>query len=260
MNRLVFGQKIHYNYNTEISPILSGISIGGIPSEKFGEQSNFFPEQFIRFHVVYGNPFTSKVKFRPFDNFSFISILNIGGNDPVAEIYASGMVKKLRTKKFTNSTSVLGIFQNYDFMNQDDYKVSVSSFSLGYLQNINLSSNIQLLVHSSVSSILMGSAGDTGDRYDNDDIRDYHSGPGFSGKIMLKTSVKNVGEIYIRLNRYFIYAMDKTNVEGYENINLLNAGIQVKVLGSIAMGGEYAMATRNFSTRGLTFDFEKKTI
>ena len=257
VNRLLFGPKIHHNYNTEIPPVLSGISVGGIPSEKFGEQNNFFPEQFIRFHIVYGNPFTNKAKFKPFDNFSFISILNIGGNDPVAEIYASGMVKKLKTKKFTNSTSVLGVFHNYDFMNQDDYKVSVSSFGLGYLQNINLSSNIQILIHSSLSSILMGSAGDTEDKYDNDDMRDYHSGPGFSGKIMLKTSVKNLGEMYVRLNRYFIYTMDNTNIEGYENINLLNAGVQVKIFGSIALGGEYIMATRNFSNRGLTFEFEQ---
>ncbi len=258
VNRLIYGPRVHQNYNNKVNSILSGISIGGIPSEKFGEQSNFFPKQFIRFHVVYGNPFTSNVKSKPFDNFSFISILNIGGNDPVAEIYASGMVKKLKTMKSNNSVSVLGIFHNYDFMNQDDYKVSVSSLGLGYIHNIKLSSNVQLLLHSSISSILMGSAGDTGDEYDNDDMRDYHSGPGFGGKIMVKTSVKNIGEIYLRLNRYFIYAMDKTNVEGYENINLLNAGFQVKVFGPIAMGGEYNIATRNFSPRGLTFEFDQK--
>jgi len=74
---------------------------------------------------------------------------------------------------------------------------------------------------------------------------------------MLKTSVKNLGEMYVRLNRYFIYAMDNTSVEGYENINLLNAGIQIKISGAIAIGGEYIMATRNFSNRGLTFEFEQ---
>jgi len=258
VNRLMYGPDIHRNYNNEISSVLSGISLGGIPSEKFGEQSNFFPEQFIRFHIIYGNPFTNKAKFKPFDNFSFISILNIGGDDLVAEIYASGMVLKLKTKKFTNSVSVLGVFHNYDFMNQDDYKVSVSSVGLGFLQKRNLFSNAQLLFHSSVSSIIMGSAGDTEDKFDGNDTRDYHSGPGFSGKLMLKASVKNFGEIYLRLNRYFIYAMDKSNIEGYENINLLNSGFQVKFSGPIALGGEYVLATRNFSPRGPSFEFEQK--
>jgi hypothetical protein len=258
VNRLVYGPDIHRNYREGNSPVLSGISFGGVPAEKFGEKNNFFPEYFIRLHIIYGDLFTEKGHFKPFDNFSFISILNIGGSDAVAEIYASGMIAKLKTWKFAHSVSVLGIFHNYDFMNQDDYKVSVSSIGLGYLQNRKLSSNIQFLFHSSVSSIFMGSAGDTGDEFDNVDVRDYHSGPGFCGRVMLKTSVREYGEVYLRLNRYFIYAMDRTDVEGYENINLLNTGFQVKIAGPLSLGGEYVMAARNFSPRGPSLEVDQK--
>ena len=70
-------------------------------------------------------------------------------------------------------------------------------------------------------------------------------------------NVKKKAEIYLRLTRYFIYAMDKTDVEGYENINLLNAGFQIKVRGPIALGGEYDLATRNFSPQGPSIEVDQ---
>ncbi|MCK5520969.1 MAG: DUF3943 domain-containing protein [Candidatus Marinimicrobia bacterium] len=258
VNRLIYGPDIHKNYKSKTFPVLSGVSFGGIPADKFGEKNTYFPHRFIRYHTIYGNPFEKKNNFKPFDNFSFISILNIGSDDLVAEIYASGMILKLKTFSFDKSHSVLGIFQNYDFMNQDDYKVSASSIGIGYIQKKEYFKNSQLFTHLSISSILMGSAGDTNDEFDNDDFRDYHSGPGFSAKFMMKFNVKKNTEFYVRLNRYFIYAMDKSDIEGYENINLMNTGFQIKLYGPIALGGEYDLATRNFSPRGPSLNVEQK--
>lgn len=258
VNRLVYGEDIHKNYESNIAPALSGIAVGGIPADQFGKKNSFFPKRFIRYHIIYGKPFSKKENFKPFDNFSLISILNMETNDFVAEIYASGMIMKLKTYTFSNSVSVIGVFQNYDFMNQDDYKVSASSIGLGYIHRRHILTNSILLTHVSLSSILMGSAGDTNDEFDNEDTRDYHSGPGFSAKFMLKATLYKHTDLYARLNRYFIYAMDKTEVAGFENINLLNIGFQLKLYGPFLLGGEYNLASRNFSAKGPSVDVEQK--
>lgn len=244
-NRLVMGESIHQNFESRPSNLLSGIAVGGGPG--YSDQSSrdqSIPRRFIRFNLIYGNPLIKTKQFKPFDNFNIVTVLNFSRKDYVGEIYASGMLAKLYLRHADQSKLVVGIFQNYDFMNQDDYKVSSSSVGPGLMHVYSISPQITLGTHVNGSFIFMGSAGDISD---DEGVRDYHFGQGFSAKFMSKLMWADRGQAYIRLKRYFIYVMEDTHVEGYENINLLTAGGQVKVNQNYGLGLEYLLAGRTVS-------------
>jgi len=247
LNRLIFGTSIHQNYRYEPTPVFAGISLGAGPGFEDDSPENKTPRRFIRFNIVYGDPFSKHQNFKPFDNFMFIAILNAGRRDYVGEIYASGMVFRLHQYESKQHRSTLGIFQNYDFMNNDDYKVSSSSIGPGMMHDITLNSEFSFRTQLAASFIFMGSAGDTQDEMPDagPEVRDYHFGPGFSGKLITRVNWAERGDLYLRLKRYFIYVMGDDEVEGFENINILNVGFQARVLKSYSLGGEYGKVGRS---------------
>ncbi len=251
-NRLVIGESINQNYRDYPTNFLSGIAIGGGPGYH-GDSGvgNNSQRRFIRFNLIYGNPLADRKNFKPFDNFSFVTILNFSRRDYVGEIYASGLLARLYTRHTDRSKSLVGIFQNYDFMNQDDYKVSSSSVGPGLIHAYAITPTLTLGAHANGSFIFMGSAGDISDDMET---RDYHFGQGFSAKFMARFMWAEHGQAYVRLKRYFIYAMEEVHVEGYENINLLTSGGQFNVGSHYSIGVEYLMAGRTVSY----LDIERK--
>ncbi len=247
LNRMIFGTSIHQNYRYELTPVLAGISLGAGPGFEDDSPENKTPRRFARFNIVYGNPFSKHENFKPFDNFMFIAVINVGREDYVGEIYASGMVFRLHQYEKRRHRATLGIFQNYDFMNNDDYKVSSSSIGPGMMHDFTITPNLSFRTQLATSLIFMGSAGDTNDEIpaDGPELRDYHFGPGFSGKLITKISWAEQGELYFRLKRYFIYVMGDDDIEGFENINMLNVGFQARILKSYSLGGEYGKVGRS---------------
>ena len=218
----------------------AGISFGG-GGYLYESQKLLFPNQFIRFHLFYGDPFDSKSLTKPFDYFSFVGILNLGVNNYVGEIYSSGILKTFKVVNRGSYSRLSGIFKNYDFMNHDDFKVSSSSIGLGLIQNFGLIRGLPLYNEIMVSGIILGSAGDT-----SDDVfgRDYFYGPGISGKLAFILTKQNVGKVYLRLKRYFIFNLEDLRISQYENVNLLKLGAQVHIWNHFSLGGEYTLAMR----------------
>lgn len=247
LNRIIFGTSFHQNYRYEPTPVLAGISLGAGPGFEDDSPENKTPRRFARINIIYGNPFSKYKNFKPFDNFMFVAIINVGREDYVGEIYASGMVFRLHQHETRRHRATLGIFQNYDFMNNDDYKVSSSSIGPGIMHDYAISPKLSFRNQLATSFIFMGSAGDTSDEIPEDGIavRDYHFGPGFSGKVMIKVNWAERGDLYFRLKRYFIYVMGDDEIEGFENINILNMGFQARILKSYSLGGEYGKVGRS---------------
>ena len=247
LNRMIFGTSIHQNYRYEPMPVLAGISLGAGPGFEDDSPENKTPRRFARLNIVYGNPFSKHKDFKPFDNFMFIAVINVGREDYVGEIYASGMVFRLHQYETSRHRATLGIFQNYDFMNNDDYKVSSSSIGPGMMHDFTVTKKLSFRTQLATSFIFMGSAGDTNDEIpaDGSEVRDYHFGPGFSGKLITKASWADQGDLYFRLKRYFIYVMGDAEIEGFKNINILNVGFQARIFKAYSLGGEYGKVGRS---------------
>ena len=240
VNRLFSRKSKNSILSTTVRKYNAGISFGG-GGYLWESQELLFPKQFIRFHIFYGDPFDSKSLTKPFDYFSFVGILNLGVNNYVGEIYSSGILKTFKVVNSGSYSRMSGIFKNYDFMNYDDFKVSSSSIGVGLIQNFGLIHGLPLYNEIMVSGIILGSAGDT-----SDDVfgRDYFYGPGISGKLAFILTKQNVGKVYIRLKRYFIYNLEDLRITQYENVNLLKLGAQVHIWNHFSLGGEYTLAMR----------------
>ena len=205
------------------------------------EENKFIPERkFLRFHLFYGNPFNLK-KEKPFDYFSLITILNYYNGNLVGEIYSSGLLKIINYGTNGRYSYRLGFFKDYDFMNHDDFKVSSSSFGFGIMQNVDLTTTISWYNETLLSAIVLGSAGDTSDEIRT---RDYYYGPGMSGKIFMVLTKRHMGNIYLRLKRYFVFNFEDLRTTAYENVNLIKLGLQFHVWNQISLGGEYTFASR----------------
>ena len=244
------GQLSIHNYN-------AGISLGG-GSFFIDRKSLLFPRKFARFHIAYGNPFDKDNLTDPFDYFTFVGIINFGKKEFIGEVYSSGLLKRLKNINTSNYSNLIGIFKNYDFMNHDDFKVSSTSIGLGLVQNFEFPYNLSLFNELSTSAIIIGSAGDTSD----EDIyqRDYYYGPGMSGKIVLKLEKAKVGNIYLRLKRYYIFNLEDMSRSVYENVNLVKSGFQINVWRTVSLGGEFTAAMRQSVGNVSINDFQRDSI
>jgi hypothetical protein len=143
-------------------------------------------------------------------------------------------------------------------MNHDDFKVSSSSIGLGVIQNFDFQNHFSLYNEISTSAIIMGSAGDTSD--ENVYQRDYYYGPGVSGKIILMLKKQNLGNVYIRLKRYYIYNLENLSNSVYENVNLVKSGFQINVGSTLAFGGEFTAAMRQSIGNVSLNNFQRESI
>ncbi len=211
----------------------------------------------MRAHIFYGNPFKSAKVAQPFDYFSFIMILNIGREGYVGEIYTSGNLKSLLVKRQPHYSYMIGIFKDYDFMNQDQFKVSSSSVGLGAVQKYIFESGLRLNNEILVSGIIIGSAGNV----DQTGVeRDYYYGPGLSGKILIMLTKQHWGRLYLRLKRYFILNIEDFRTSRYENVNLIKTGVQIPLWQQLAFGAELTLATRKSVEGDPPYNSQKRGI
>ena len=240
INRLFRGHPRPSFGRDRVKTYRAGISLGG-GGYFLDNQDEMLPNQFLRFHLFYGNPFNSRSIKNPFDYFSFIGVLNFDRTDLVGEIYSNGLLKKIKIKRGKTYSYSVGIYKNYDFMNHDKFKVSSSSIGMGLIQNFELADGLDLYNEIFLNTIIFGSSG--GDSVDVSE-REYYYGPGLSAKLIFILKYKNNVNVYTRLKRYLVYNVEDLRLTRYENINLLKIGVQVHVWNPVSIGGEYTLASR----------------
>ena len=256
LNRLLRGRKGGFYKPIRAGKYAAGFSYGS-GGYLIDEQKWMTSRQFLRAHIFYGDPFKSVQSAKPFDYFSFIMILNIGLEGYVGEIYTSGNLKSLLVNRRPDYSYMIGIFKDYDFMNQDQFKVSSSSIGPGIVQNYTFDSGVRIDNEILISGIIIGSAGNVAQTGVE---RDYFYGPGISGKILLMLTKQNWGRIYLRLKRYFIMNIEDFRTSRYENVNLIKTGVQIPLWRQIAFGAEFTLATRKSVEGNPPFNSQKRGI
>ncbi len=198
--RVSLGGKLDYNKNEE-------------DSTKVGSGS-------FRSNVVYGNPY--KVK-RPFDFFFMDIGLSLeentseeeGGISPIIDIRAQGVLYNKRLNVFKNRT-LLSVFQNFDFIGSQLYKIGSTSFGLGIGASHAIGQSKWGFSYSvQLNGIIMGGA--STEYYFNDE-RDYNLGPGAGLKTIFAIGKHNFGGVAIRVDRYWIHTF--SGAEGDELVGV----------------------------------------
>ncbi len=179
----------------------------------------------------YGNQFAISTHNKPFDFFTLHTDVNIGPGDNIVGIFASGVLWDNRIKLFDNSKNILGIYKEIDILINTIYKLSATSVTGQMINTIPLSSNLSMINYIGVSAILMGA---TNSQYASEFGKDYNIGPGASGKIGIKFSLNDYGNLFANYKRYWIHTLSGAQSE--EFVGLLNTGISFDVYNNTELG------------------------
>lgn len=205
----------------------------------FGVHSVFFDNKFnnsksyvnLGIDLNYGNQFATSTHKKPFDFFTLHTDVNVGPGDNIVGVFASGVLWDNRIKFFDNSKNILGIYKEIDILINTIYKLSATSVTGQMINTIPLSSKLSMINHIGVSAILMGA---TNSQYASEFGKDYNIGPGASGKIGVKFSLDNYGNLFASYKRYWIHTLSGAQSE--EFVGLLSTGISFDMLKKTEIG------------------------
>lgn len=213
----------------------------------FGTHNVFFSRKMnnsrtyasLRTDLNYGNQFDVENHKEPFDYFSLHTEINLTPDDNIVGIFASGVIWDNNIKLFGNAKNIVGIYKEIDVHINTVYKLSATSVSGQIINTLPVSSTTTMQNYFGLSAILMGG---TNSLYAKEYGKDYNIGPGASGKIGIKFSFKDLGDVYANYKRYWIHTL--SGAESDEFVGLFNAGINYKLFEKTSLGLDFLLYER----------------
>jgi len=217
------------------APFTAGIAMGaGHINESFNGTAA--PDNgFMRFFMKYGDILKSDKNQKPFEHFEILLVLNFRNDEIVAEIYSSGLLYQIYQKTVNQQAVFVGLYKNYDYLNQDEYKFSSSEIGIGLFYRLQLD---KLLINGEIepSYIILGSSGDTHDA--DPDLRDYVYGNGRSLKGQFTANYGQWMKLYLRIANYQLKNFDSDDDLLFEETELIKFGLQLILQQPVSVGFE----------------------
>lgn len=185
--------------------------------------------------LVHGDPFEAK---KPFDHFS----LNMGFSvltNPVANISLRGQLWKTDLFEAGRSRHILGITQNYDYLNSSIYRLSANSMGLEWMSELRFGDKWRLWGRVQPVFIALGAA--STEYYLNVE-RDYNLGLGGGWKTALSIRKPRFGMVTAFSDRYWIHT--QSGAMGDEVIDIHSIEIQKDVYKALGVGVSYHVYDR----------------
>lgn len=169
------------------------------------------PKATTEFLFWYGDERTAK---RPFDFF----LINLGINvpsEPIASVYARGMLASHRLFGSSKDYGILTLGQNFDYINSGIYKVGASGIGGGYSHRFYWGDEWYHLFQVMVGGITLGGAST---EYFQAGERDYNLGPGAFSTTRIVIGLRERNHIALNIDRYLIYTL--SGASGHEHIGI----------------------------------------
>lgn len=238
-NRLLRGEM----WESGISPIRSKFNLlvsSGVHnvffSRKFNNGKSYFT---LRADLNYGDQFAVAEHRNPFDYFTLHTELNIAPGDNIVGIFASGVLTDNNVNLFPRSKNIIGVYKEIDIHINTVYKLSATSVTGQIISTVPLSTSLSMQNNIGLSAILMGA---TNSLYASEYGKDYNIGPGASGKIGIKFSLKDFGDLYLNYKRYWIHTL--SGAESEEFVGLMNAGLRYILISNTSVSFEILLYER----------------
>ncbi len=235
-NRLIYGDvwRVTDKQLYETQPLAIGLNYGVNHVSDGTDFFNGYAYGVVDLDLIYGNPF-EKMKRIPFDFFRIRSTFNFGaGEPPIGTITAYGILwgKNFQEKK---QNVLAGIFQHYDFFDNNTYKVGGISFGGGLLslfQNSKESKNrISTSVHLNIMPL-----GASNSAYSAFGEKEYNFTTGMNMKFESFLEM-SWGYALVDYKIYFMHTV--VGASSNEFVGILKPKIQVNVYKNLSVGAEY---------------------
>ena len=236
-NRLIKGDMFrHTSHVNHIRESIYGYLASAGPGRLTGTDigvSEFNPA--IEMTLHYGRPFLKKENRKPFDYFTFRFWTSSADTVRNMTILARAVLLGKNVSGKNGQNHLLGIFQYYDYIDQEIFKIGALSFGGTLLSRFPLGKGFDLITGPSVAGILLGAA-------DNEYVtsyqgRNYNYGQGFKGKLDVLLSHNKYGELFADYSYFALY--NREGVPGLDRLHVFDATYLIKVWWHLGLGLEY---------------------
>ncbi|HMQ67356.1 MAG TPA: DUF3943 domain-containing protein [Ignavibacteria bacterium] len=238
-NRILTGKisRVTSKEAFEIEPVYLELSAG---TNRILDGTEFFTGTLtaaINFRMVYGNPFKER-KVKPFDFFRIQAQLNLGdtNNSQIGAVTAYGTLAGTNLNNDANKDQKIfaGIFQHYDFFDNQVYKVGGISFGAGVITkfpSIIKNSNIVTTLHLNVMPL-----GAANSLYSAFGEKEYNFSSGLNMKFESYVNF-DWGFMGVNYNLYWLHTVIGSASNEY--VGLLRPRLEVHLLDFLNIGTEY---------------------
>lgn len=192
-----------------------------------------------RFEMDYGDLFATSKHKDPFDYFNVHAELGLSRNDIILGIVGSGVLWDRDVKLFDNSSSVLGVYKEFDLLGNLVYHFTATSVTAKVTNVMTLTSSSSLHSSLSISAVLMGGVNS---QYAEVYERKYNIGPGASGKLSTVLKIPGYGSVYMNYKRFWLHTLNGADSE--EFIGLLNIGTNYQMTDTTILGFDFPLYER----------------
>jgi Domain of unknown function (DUF3943) len=240
LNRLFQGRtkEVYKTNQQEKQAVLSEISLGGNTVGEGLDLNNGKQSPLLKVQFVYGTPF-QKEKRKPFDYFNLHLGINLKGIDTITSFYGEALLfgKNINFQGNPDGMvqdNLFGMFQHFDYIANDVYKVSASAIGGGMVSRFSAFEGMNLYTSGHLSAVLLGGSNSA---YADEAHRDYNLGPGISGKFEGWLVNDKYGEMLVSYLRYWLYTL--SGAEGQERIEITSIKVDTPISKHFKFGAEY---------------------
>lgn len=246
INRLIKGKTRQVNSHSRQAkkPVIGIVSFGGNNVGEGLDLQNSTNTPLLKMQFVYGSPFEKDEFRKPFEYFNLHLGINISKENTISNFFGEALLYG-RNFNFQGNLdnleqdNLIGIYQHFDYLANQVYKVSASALGLGVISRFPAYEGMMLYTSCHLNGIVLGGSNSA---YAQKSGRDYNLGPGFSSKLEGWLVNNKYGELYFSYLNYMIYTL--SGAEGHETITITNGRIETPLWKNLGLGIEYLFYQR----------------
>ncbi len=253
INRLLFGDAFRrQSVNRQLRTAFHGSF--GFRACYISETDSFSNLRFspgLEFEFVLGESTPIQPARGPYDLLFFNSSLRSHQKKVFFSLSAHALLYGNETFGASGRRTLLGIFQNYDFINNEIIELGGSSFTAGIDWSRPLGKDLTVRFTAQLGAMIFGASNN---RYTLIEERDYNYGLGSVSKIDARLSHPRFGRLLLRWNRFNIYTIRATALSGAESNDFLSVyGAQygLNIWRKLALQLEFTLFGRHMQFEGL---------
>jgi hypothetical protein len=192
-----------------------------------------------RLDMEYGELMAASRHKDPFDYFSVRVEMGFSGNDDMLGIVASGVLWDKTVTLSDHSSSVLGIYKEFDLHNNLICHLTATSVAFRLTNVVPISAASALQSSVSISGVFMGGVNS---QYASVYHEQYNMGPGASANVSTALRFQDFGSVYLNYKRFWLHTLN--GADGDEFIGLLNLGTNYSVTNATTIGLDLVLYER----------------
>jgi len=212
-----------------------------------GGNDLFFNRTFVQNHgyglarldMEYGDLLATSSHHEPFDYFNLRVELGFSANDDILSIVASGVLWDRTVTLFDHSSTVLGIYKEFDLHNNLACHLTATSCAFRLTNVMPVSSTTTFQSSVSISGVFMGGVNSP---YAPVYHEQYNMGPGASAKVTAALKNNDHGSVYVNYKRFWLHTLN--GADGDEFVGMLNLGTNYQITKTIMAGIDLVLYER----------------